>query len=176
MPGAAVLTRGREQPRLKNRFHIVGRQSLICIFPDGAALNQQLMKVSHNAINKKSYYQNTANLQKIFRFSILFRTFAPTMCTRTECIASLQAASPFIRSEFGVTSLTIFGSMARGNNRDGSDVDLCVEMPPKAFRVIALKYYLQDLLGCDVDLVRCNPNLDLLLTQEIARDGIPVLQ
>ncbi len=49
-------------------------------------------------------------------------------------------------------------------------------MPPKAFRVIALKQYLQELLGCDVDLVRRNPNLDYLLSNEIARDGIPVLQ
>ncbi len=98
------------------------------------------------------------------------------MCNRKECITRLKAALPFIRSEFGVKSLTLFGSMARGDNRDDSDVDICVEMPPKAFRVIALKRYLQDLLGCDVDLVRRNPNLDYLLSNEIARDGIPVLQ
>lgn len=65
--------------------------------------------------------------------------------------------------------------MARGDNRGDSDVDLCVEMPPKAFRVIALKYYLQELLGCNVDLVRRNSNLDFLLINEIARDGIPVI-
>lgn len=98
------------------------------------------------------------------------------MCNRKECITRLKAALPFIRSEFGVRSLTLFGSMARGDNQANSDVDICVDMPPKAFRVIALKQYLQELLGCDVDLVRRNPNLDYLLSNEIARDGIPVLQ
>lgn len=117
-----------------------------------------------------------AKLRKNFHFSIFLHIFAITMCNRKECITRLKAALPFIRSEFGVRSLTLFGSMARGDNQANSDVDICVDMPPKAFRVIALKQYLQELLGCDVDLVRRNPNLDYLLSNEIARDGIPVLQ
>ena len=114
--------------------------------------------------------------EKFFVSPFFLRIFAMTMCNRKECITRLRAASPFIRSEFGVKSLTLFGSMARGDNHVGSDVDIFVDMPPKAFRVIALKHYLQDLLGCSVDLVRRNPNLDFLLSNEIARDGIPVLQ
>lgn len=76
------------------------------------------------------------------------------MCTRHQCISRLSEAAPILKSEFGVTSLCLFGSMARGDNREGSDVDVCVEMPPKAFRILALKDYLQQLLGTAVDLVR----------------------
>jgi nucleotidyltransferase domain protein len=62
--------------------------------------------------------------------------------------------------------------MARGDNRADSDVDVCVEMPPKAFKVVALKNFLQGLLGVAVDVVRMTPRLDKFLTAEIERDGI----
>lgn len=94
------------------------------------------------------------------------------MCTRQQCINRLSEASPYLRSEFGVTSLRLFGSMARGDNRADSDVDVCVEMPPKAFKVVALKNFLQSLLGVAVDVVRMTPRLDKFLTAEIERDGI----
>ena len=94
------------------------------------------------------------------------------MCNRQECIDRLIEATPYIRQEVGVTSLRLFGSMARGDNREDSDVDVCVDMPPKAFKVVALKNYLQDLLGVAVDVVRLSSHLDKFLTAEINRDGI----
>jgi predicted nucleotidyltransferase len=97
------------------------------------------------------------------------------MCTRSQCISRLQEAAPHIRKEFGGTALSLFGSMARGDNREGSDVDVFVDMPPKAYRVVALKLYLQDLLGEDVDVVRKSPYLDEFLLREIERDGICIL-
>jgi hypothetical protein len=94
------------------------------------------------------------------------------MCTQEQCLARLTNAAPYLRLEFGVESMCVFGSMARGEAREGSDVDVCVEMPPKALTVIALKNYLQDLLGMSVDVVRRSPNLDAFLLNEIKRDGI----
>ena len=46
------------------------------------------------------------------------------MCTREECFARLHEVAPRIQKEYGVTSMLIFGSMARGDNKAGSDVDL----------------------------------------------------
>lgn len=97
------------------------------------------------------------------------------MCTRRQCISRLKASTPYIRERFGVRSMSLFGSMARGDNHEGSDVDICVDMPPKAFMVIELKNYLQDLLGTSVDLVRARPRLDTYLSNEIDRDGICIL-
>ena len=62
--------------------------------------------------------------------------------------------------------------MARGDNQEGSDVDVFVDMPPKAFKILALKDYLQGILGTAVDVVRRSRNLDLFMVNEIVRDGI----
>ncbi len=57
--------------------------------------------------------------------------------------------------QFGVSSLSVFGSVARGEDRPGSDVDLLVELVNKIgiFEFIRLKTHLEDLLGRPVDLV-----------------------
>lgn len=59
-----------------------------------------------------------------------------------------------IRSH-GVTCLSVFGSVVRNEAGDGSDVDILVEFsrPVGLFEFVRLKAYLEDLLGCDVDLV-----------------------
>lgn len=97
------------------------------------------------------------------------------MCTRQQCFDRISEAAPQIKSMFGVRSLCVFGSMARGDNRTDSDVDVCVDMPPKAFKVIALKNFLQELLGVSVDVVRRHANMDTFITKEIDRDGIYII-
>lgn len=58
-----------------------------------------------------------------------------------------------IRS-FGVKSLALFGSVARGEQNPDSDVDLLVEFnrPTGLFGLIALQQYLENILNCPVDL------------------------
>lgn len=96
----------------------------------------------------------------------------PIMCSRQQCLSTLNDAAPYIRQEFEVSSMCVFGSMARGDNHEGSDVDICVEMPPKALKMIALRQYLQELLGVSVDIIRRHAHLNQFLAQEIERDGI----
>jgi hypothetical protein len=54
----------------------------------------------------------------------------------------------------GVKSLTLFGSVARDEARPDSDVDLLVEFNRDVglFEFIELRLYLEDILGCSVDL------------------------
>ncbi len=56
---------------------------------------------------------------------------------------------------FGVSSLAVFGSVAREEADARSDVDMVVEFagPPTFDGYMGLKFYLEDLLGCPVDLV-----------------------
>ena len=56
---------------------------------------------------------------------------------------------------FKIKSLAIFGSVARGEARKDSDVDFLVEFqgPAKFDQYMGLKLFLEDLLGCRVDLV-----------------------
>lgn len=98
------------------------------------------------------------------------------MHSRQYFITLLKDAEPRIRSEFGVESMCIFGSVARGENHDGSDVDICVVMPPKAFKVLGLKSYLQDILETDVDVVRRTNRLDSFLQTQIDRDAIYIFK
>lgn len=96
------------------------------------------------------------------------------MCTRQQCLDRLIMATPEIKKRFGVKKMSLFGSMARGDNNLQSDVDIFVEMPPKAYQILRLKDYLQSLLGMSVDIVRSHSNLDSYLIQEIQNDGITI--
>ena len=60
--------------------------------------------------------------------------------------------------DFKVKSLAIFGSVARGEARPDSDVDVLVEFEgPATFdRYMGLKGFLEGLLGCPVDLLTRN--------------------
>ncbi|MFH1907867.1 MAG: nucleotidyltransferase family protein [Chloroflexota bacterium] len=57
--------------------------------------------------------------------------------------------------EFGVRSIALFGSYARGEARRDSDIDILVEFnrPVGLFEFARLKLYLEKLFGREVDLV-----------------------
>lgn len=59
---------------------------------------------------------------------------------------------------FGVKSLRLFGSVARDEAAEGSDVDLLVtfEKQPGFSSFMKLRIFLEDLLGANVDLVTEN--------------------
>ena len=75
--------------------------------------------------------------------------------TRDQVIERLRGVEPDIRG-LGVRRLALFGSVARGEARPHSDVDLLVEFSPgqKNFdRFLALSELLEQLLGRPVELV-----------------------
>lgn len=59
-----------------------------------------------------------------------------------------------LKNQFGVKSLSLFGSVARNEASSTSDVDFLVEFnrPVGYFGLFALQDYLEKLLGCPVDL------------------------
>jgi len=70
-------------------------------------------------------------------------------------LSKLSASAPEIRRRFSVKTLSVFGSVARGEATEGSDVDVLVAFERKATfdLFMDLKFYLEDLLGRGVDLV-----------------------
>ena len=60
-----------------------------------------------------------------------------------------------IRKRFSVNTLSIFGSAARGEMADGSDIDILVAFDQRASfdLFMDLKFYLEELLETSVDLV-----------------------
>ncbi len=55
----------------------------------------------------------------------------------------------------GGSHVRVFGSVARGQDREGSDIDLLVTLPADIdlFRLVALEQQLEDLLGVPVDII-----------------------
>jgi len=98
------------------------------------------------------------------------------MLERQDCIDKIKANAEYITSQFEVSSLRLFGSLARNQQRESSDVDVCVEMPPDLFQLIGLKQYLEELLCCDVDVFRVHSNMDSFLMNQIEKDGIYVIR
>ena len=75
------------------------------------------------------------------------------MRTLQETLHLLEQNRDTIRS-FGVRSLGLFGSVARGEAKADSDLDFVVEFETKSFDAyMDLKAFLESLLGCSVDLV-----------------------
>ncbi len=76
---------------------------------------------------------------------------------------------------YGITRMGIFGSVARGEQKADSDVDICFEAPaPTLFTLARIKYELEALLGCPIDLVRLREHMDEFLKQEIQKDALYV--
>ncbi len=70
----------------------------------------------------------------------------------------LRAEAPALRKKYRLESLAVFGSMARGDDREGSDVDVLVTFEGKADfdRFMGLKLDLEDMLLRSVDLATLN--------------------
>ena len=60
-----------------------------------------------------------------------------------------------ISGQHGARNVRIFGSRARKDSSETSDLDILVEMQPHStlLDLIAIKQDLEDLLGCKVDVV-----------------------
>ena len=77
-----------------------------------------------------------------------------------------------IRQRFSVRNLSIFGSIARGESTDDSDVDVLVVFDREgSFDLFMdLKFYLEDLLGVKIDLVTdkaLRPQIRRAIEQEL---------
>lgn len=69
-------------------------------------------------------------------------------------VLSILAVHQEELKKLGVQSLDLFGSVARDEAGPDSDVDFLVEFdrPGGLFQLFRVQHYLEDLLGCSVDL------------------------
>jgi predicted nucleotidyltransferase len=88
----------------------------------------------------------------------------------------LDAARPVLKelaAEHGYNRLAVFGSVARNEARQDSDIDLIVEAPPgtSSFQFIRFKQLLEKVLGRDIDLISYG-GLAPTLDDDIRRDAV----
>jgi len=74
---------------------------------------------------------------------------------RERVLDILARSKPDLKARFGVTRLALFGSTARDTATSTSDVDILVDFdgPATSRRFFGVQFYLEDILGCPVDLV-----------------------
>ena len=87
-------------------------------------------------------------------------------------IQTIAESRERLRSEFGVIGIGIFGSVVRGEQDAGSDVDILVEFerPIGFVRFLRLEKRLAELLGMPVDLVTkkaLKPHMGKRILQEV---------
>jgi uncharacterized protein len=75
---------------------------------------------------------------------------------RDDVIAKLKDAEPALRAR-GIRRAAVFGSVARGDDRPGSDIDILVEFEPGAegtiYDYVRLKEYVAGLFDGPVDVI-----------------------
>lgn len=96
------------------------------------------------------------------------------MKSTSEYINILKQHASELQELYGITSLSLFGSVARSEQTSNSDVDVFVEMPQTMRKVCGAEIYLENLLGTHVDLVRKHNNLSDFFLKQIQRDGIRI--
>ena len=89
---------------------------------------------------------------------------------RDKILEALQAHQRFLAAEYGVHRIGLFGSYARDEPHDGSDIDLVAELDrPLGLRFIELTEYLERLFGRRVDVLT-PAGIRSIRNKELARE------
>ena len=76
------------------------------------------------------------------------------MLTKKDVIEILKREQSFLKKNFGVKKMAIFGSFAKGIENENSDVDIFVEFnKPLGFKFFQMTDYLEEKLGRKTDIV-----------------------
>jgi predicted nucleotidyltransferase len=97
------------------------------------------------------------------------------MTDRDDLLPILRAALPGLRRRWPIRSLAIFGSVARGDATDASDLDVLVEFdqPVTLSAFLALEQELSDLSGRPADLVS-RPALKPFMGARVLQEAVAV--
>ena len=97
------------------------------------------------------------------------------MKTTREYIHLLRQFKQEYANEYGIIRMGIFGSVARGEQIEGSDIDIFYEGPSMGLKsLVGLPTELENFLGTTVDVVRRHKNLRSKFVQRIEKDIIYV--
>ena len=97
------------------------------------------------------------------------------MLVLQDCIEKLSAFKREFGRQYGITKLGIFGSVARQENTEDSDIDIVVEVEkPTLSLMYELKEMLKSIFKCEVDLVRFRSTLRPLVRSNILNDVVYV--
>lgn len=99
----------------------------------------------------------------------------PKINNREQVLKILGLHKDELAKRYGVTKLGIFGSVARGDVSESSDVDVVIELnKPDLFFLVHIKDELEEALSCPVDLIHYRKKMNKFLRDRILKEAIYV--
>lgn len=83
----------------------------------------------------------------------------------------LRQLKPDLIQRYGITKIGIFGSVARNEASDASDIDIVVEMQPILLKRAGLKLELEAIFQRSVDVIRYRDDMNPYLKSRIDREA-----
>lgn len=94
---------------------------------------------------------------------------------KNEIINTLQKDKQFLKENYGVINIALFGSYAKGLENRDSDVDFIVEFTAPSYSLLMGLYaYLENKLNSKIEIVRKGPHLSERFLNTIKNDLIYV--
>lgn len=94
---------------------------------------------------------------------------------RAEALEILREHKRELAEKYGVTRIGIFGSVARDEATEESDMDVVVEMTkPDLFLMVHIKEMLESVMHCQVDIVRYRDRMNAFLRRRIDAEAVYV--
>ena len=94
------------------------------------------------------------------------------MKTTSEYLQLLKQFKDSKAMQYGIRKIGLFGSVARGEHKEGSDVDVVYEGEPNILLRSRMKRELESLFECNVDLVRFRKQLENTLFGESIHEDL----
>ena len=98
------------------------------------------------------------------------------MKTLSEIKEILRKHKKELKEKYKVKSIAIFGSYARGEQTEESDIDIMVEFyEPIGLKIVDLKDYLESILNVKVDLITKNSIQNPYIKKSFEEDLVYIL-
>jgi predicted nucleotidyltransferase len=93
---------------------------------------------------------------------------------KDQIVKIISDKKAYLSRKYALTRIGIYGSVARGEATDKSDIDIIVEMKPDLFKRAALQQELEDILKSSVDVTRYSERMNPALKKRIDREALYV--
>ena len=93
---------------------------------------------------------------------------------KTNILNYLKEHYSEFKSKYNVEQIGLFGSYARDEATENSDIDIFVKMKPSLFDMVAIKEQIENDLNKKVDIIREHKNIKPIFLKMIQKDLIYV--
>jgi len=94
---------------------------------------------------------------------------------RNDVLAILRDFKQNFADKYGILEIGIFGSIAQGEDREDSDVDICIKTKtPDPFALVHIKEEIENRVRKHVDIVRMREKMNPFLKERIEKEGVYV--